>query len=72
MQLHIGTMLCLEIQHWEDTRDDALISKGLAVSAGNTYIPVLKHEKVNTYIPVPKHETEKWSIVSSVAASKIK
>lgn len=33
-------------KHWEDTRDDALISKGLAVSAGSAYTPVLKHETV--------------------------
>lgn len=58
MHLHIGTTLCLETQHWEDTKDDALISRGLAVSAGSTYIPVLKQERV------------KWSTVSTVAASK--
>lgn len=46
MHLHIGTMVCLEIQHWEDTRDDALISKGLAGSAGSTYTPALKQETV--------------------------
>lgn len=48
-------MLCLEIQEWEDTRDDALTFKGSAVLAGSNYTPILKHEMV------------KLSVVSSVA-----
>lgn len=51
-------MLSLEIQDWEDTRDDALTSKGSAALAGSNYTPTLKHEMV------------KLSMVSSVAASK--
>lgn len=51
-------MLCLEIQDWEDTRDDALTFTGSVVLAGSSYTPILKHEIV------------KLSMVLSVAASK--
>lgn len=53
-----GVKLCLEIQDWEDTRDDALTFKGSAVLAGSNYSPVVNHEMV------------KLSMVSPVAICK--
>lgn len=57
-RLGLEDMLCLEIQDWEDTRDDALTFKGSAGLAGSNYTPILKHETV------------KLRMASSVAASK--
>ena len=56
--LGLETMLCLEIQDWEDTRDDAVTFKGSAGLAGSNYSPTLKHEMV------------KLSMVLSAAVSK--